>query len=108
MRAVERIYRAEAMKYLASGKTSITCSALLSTSYLSEKGEVYPLYDLGQAAGQCPRLQLRPDAAHRGRSAQGHPPGVIDQEVPQCLDALQGPTRPSASPGRALLALVHG
>ncbi len=42
MRALERVYRAEAMKYLRTGKTDIPCSALTLTSYLPEKGEVYP------------------------------------------------------------------
>jgi len=39
MRVIERIYRAEAMRYLAQGRTSVICSALQSTVYLSEKGE---------------------------------------------------------------------
>jgi hypothetical protein len=42
MRAIERVYRAEAQRYLATGRTGIACSALLSVAYLSEKGEVYP------------------------------------------------------------------
>lgn len=42
MRMLERIYRTEAERYLATGRTRIPCSALLSTAYLSEKGEVYP------------------------------------------------------------------
>jgi MoaA/NifB/PqqE/SkfB family radical SAM enzyme len=42
MRAIERVYRAEAARYLATGRTRIVCSALLSTAYLSETGQVYP------------------------------------------------------------------
>lgn len=41
-RTIQRIYRVEAQRYLATGRTAIVCSALLSTAYLSEKGEVYP------------------------------------------------------------------
>jgi MoaA/NifB/PqqE/SkfB family radical SAM enzyme len=42
MRILEHIYRVEAEHYLATGRTRIGCAALLSTVYLSEKGEVYP------------------------------------------------------------------
>jgi len=69
MRAIERIYRAEAMRYLAGGRTAIGCSALLSTVYLSEKGEVYPctIWDkpLGNVRNTGFRLMPIIEAARR-------------------------------------------
>ncbi len=90
MRAVERIYRAEAMKYLASGKTSITCSALLSTSYLSEKGEVYPCTIWDQPLGNVreSNYALMPiiEAARRNGTRQA----VVDQKCPNCWTPCGG------------------
>ncbi len=108
MRAVERIYRAEAMKYLATGRTSITCSALLLTSYLSEKGEVYPctIWDqpLGNVRNSNYALMPIIEAARRKGTRQA----VVDQKCPNCWTPCEAYPAIGASPGRALLALVHG
>jgi MoaA/NifB/PqqE/SkfB family radical SAM enzyme len=108
MRAVERIYRAEAMKYLASGKTSITCSALLLTSYLSEKGEVYPCTIWDQPLGNVrnSNFALMPiiEAARRNGIRQA----VVEQKCPNCWTPCEAYPAIGASPGRALLALAHG
>ena len=108
MRAVERIYRAEAMKYLATGKTSITCSALLSTSYLSEKGEVYPctIWDqpLGNVRDSNYALMPHIEAARRNGIRQA----VVEQKCPNCWTPCEAYPAIGASPGRALLALAYG
>ncbi len=108
MRAVERIYRSEAMKYLASGKTSITCSALLLTSYLSEKGDVYPctIWDkpLGNVRNSNYALMPIIAAARRNGTRQE----VIDQKCPNCWTPCEAYPAIGASPGRALLALAQG
>jgi MoaA/NifB/PqqE/SkfB family radical SAM enzyme len=108
MRAVERIYRAEAMRYLATGKTDITCSALLSTSYLSEKGEVYPCTIWDRPLGNVRNTQyaLMPiiEAARR----DGVRRAVVEQKCPNCWTPCEAYPAIGASPGRALLALVQG
>jgi MoaA/NifB/PqqE/SkfB family radical SAM enzyme len=108
MRAVERIYRAEAMKYLASGKTSITCSALLSTAYLSEKGEVYPCTIWDQPLGNVRQsnYELMPiiESARRNGTRQA----VVEQRCPNCWTPCEAYPAIGASPARALLALVQG
>jgi len=108
MRAVERIYRSEAMKYLASGKTTITCSALLLTSYLSEKGDVYPctIWDkpLGNVRNSGYALMPIITAARRNGIRQE----VIDQKCPNCWTPCEAYPAIGASPGRAVLALVNG
>jgi MoaA/NifB/PqqE/SkfB family radical SAM enzyme len=108
MRAVERIYRAEAMRYLATGKTGITCSALLSTSYLSEKGEVYPCTIWDRPLGNVRNTQyaLMPiiEAARR----DGVRRAVVEQKCPNCWTPCEAYPAIGASPGRALLALVQG
>ena len=108
MRAVERIYRAEAMRYLATGKTAITCSALLSTAYLSEKGEVYPctIWDrpLGNVRTTGYALMPLIEAARQA----GVRRAVIEQKCPNCWTPCEAYPAIGASPGRALLALVRG
>ena len=108
MRAVERIYRAEAMKYLAEGKTSITCSALLSTAYLSEKGEVYPctIWDHPLGNVRTTQYALMPliEAARRDGTRQA----VVDQKCPNCWTPCEAYPAIGASPLRALVALAQG
>ena len=108
MRAVERIYRAEALRYLATGKTSITCSALLSTSYLSEKGEVYPctIWDkpLGNVRDHGYALMPIIEAARRAGVRQA----VAEARCPNCWTPCEAYPAIGASPLRSLIALVHG
>jgi MoaA/NifB/PqqE/SkfB family radical SAM enzyme len=108
MRAVERIYRAEALRYLATGKTSITCSALLSTSYLSEKGEVYPctIWDkpLGNVRDHGYALMPIIEAARRAGVRQA----VAEARCPNCWTPCEAYPAIGASPLRSLIALVRG
>ena len=101
MRAIERIYRAEAMRYLAKGRTSITCSALLSTSYLSEKGEVYPCTIWDKPLGNAFALSgFRVDADCRGRPPERCPsPRGRGQMPRKSLDALRS-VIPRSAPHR--------
>ena len=39
---IERLYQREALKYLRTGRTPLSCEALGSSFYLSEKGQLYP------------------------------------------------------------------
>jgi len=108
MRAVERIYRAEAMRYLASGRTGITCSALQSTAYLSEKGEVYPCTIWDKPLGNVRRTHyaLLPilEAARRAGVRQA----VVEGRCPNCWTPCEAYPAIGASPLRALAALARG
>ena len=108
MRAIERIYRSEALRYLATGKTSITCSALLSTAYLSEKGEVYPctIWDkpLGNIRHTGYALMPIIEAARRNGTRQA----VAEARCPNCWTPCEAYPAIGASPLRSLVALVQG
>jgi MoaA/NifB/PqqE/SkfB family radical SAM enzyme len=105
MSAIERIYRAEAGRYLAEGRTSITCSALLSTVYLSEKGEVYPCTIWNRPLGnvRTTAFALMPiiEAARR----DGVRRAVAEQKCPNCWSPCEAYPAIAASPARSLLAL---
>ncbi len=107
MRAIERIYRAEALRYLAQGRTSVVCAALLSTVYLSEKGEVYPCTiwnkPLGNVRNTGYALLPLIEAARRS----GVRRAVIDQKCPNCWTPCEAYSAITASPVRSLLALSH-
>jgi MoaA/NifB/PqqE/SkfB family radical SAM enzyme len=108
MRAIERIYRAEAMRYLAGGRTAIGCSALLSTVYLSEKGEVYPctIWDkpLGNVRNTGFRLMPIIEAARR----DGLRRVVVDRRCPNCWTPCEAYSSILASPLKSTLALMAG
>jgi MoaA/NifB/PqqE/SkfB family radical SAM enzyme len=105
MSTIERIYRAEAAQYLVGGRTSIRCSALLSTVYLSEKGEVYPCTIWDQPLGnvRTTAFALMPiiEAARRNGVRQA----VADQKCPNCWSPCEAYPAIAASPVRSLLAL---
>jgi MoaA/NifB/PqqE/SkfB family radical SAM enzyme len=105
MSACERIYRAEAARYLVGGRTSIRCSALLSTVYLSEKGEVYPctIWDrpLGNVRSSAFALMPIIEAARRNGVRQA----IADQKCPNCWSPCEAYPAIAASPVRSLLAL---
>ena len=106
MRAIERVYRAEAQRYLASGRTRITCSALLSSAYLSEKGEVYPcsIWDkpLGNVRQSDYALKPIIDAARRA----GVRRAVATGNCPRCWTPCEAYPSILASPLRAVRALM--
>ncbi|HWA09293.1 MAG TPA: radical SAM protein [Opitutaceae bacterium] len=108
MRAVERIYRSEAMRYLAHEPMSITCSALLSTAYLSEKGDVYPctIWDrpLGNVRTTGYALMPLIEAARR----QGVRQEVADRRCPNCWTPCEAYPAIGTSPLQSLAALVRG
>jgi MoaA/NifB/PqqE/SkfB family radical SAM enzyme len=108
MGAIERIYRVEAGRYLAEGRTSITCAALLSTVYLSEKGEVYPCTiwnrPLGNVRSTAYALMPIIEAARR----DGVRRAVAEQKCPNCWTPCEAYPAIGASPVRSLLALSRG
>jgi Fe-coproporphyrin III synthase len=105
-RAIEHIYRTEALQYLATGRTSITCSALLSTVYLSEKGEVFPctiwnkplgnLRDHGYALMPIIEKARRDDVRR----------AVAKGQCPNCWTPCEAYPSIVASPLRSALAIV--
>ena len=108
MGAIERIYRVEAGRYLAAGRTSITCAALLSTVYLSEKGEVYPCTIWNRPLGnvRTTAFALMPiiEAARR----DGVRRAVAEQKCPNCWTPCEAYPAIGASPVRSLRALYRG
>jgi MoaA/NifB/PqqE/SkfB family radical SAM enzyme len=108
MRAIERIYRAEAMRYLATGRTSIACSALLSTAYLSENGDVYPctIWDKPLGNVRSTGFALMPiiEAARR----DGVREAIAKQRCPNCWTPCEAYPAIGASPVRSLLAFARG
>jgi len=108
MRAIERIYRSEALRYLAEGRTGIGCSALLSTAYLSELGEVYPctIWDkpLGNIRDHAYALAPILDAARRA----GIRKAITEARCPNCWTPCEAYPAIAASPARALAALARG
>jgi len=108
MRAIERIYRAEAQRYLATGHTRIACSALLSTAYLSEKGEVYPctIWDKPLGNVRQTNFALMPIIEEARRD--GVRRAVATGNCPNCWTPCEAHPAILASPLRAGLALVTG
>ena len=108
MRGFERIYRAEARRYLATGRTRIPCSALLSTAYLSEKGEVYPctIWDrpLGNIRTTGYAIMPLIGAARRDGTRRM----VAEGKCPNCWTPCEAYPAIMASPLRSALALVTG
>ncbi|MBK8477971.1 MAG: radical SAM protein [Opitutaceae bacterium] len=104
-RTVERIYRVEAQRYLATGRTAIVCSALLSTAYLSEKGEVYPCTIWDKPLGNVRQtgyalLPLVEQARQNGvRRA------IATRKCPNCWTPCEAHPAILASPLRSALAL---
>ncbi|MGA3008098.1 MAG: hypothetical protein ABSE59_09435 [Opitutaceae bacterium] len=108
MRAVERVYRAEALTYLSTGHTSIVCSALLSTAYLSEKGEVYPCTiwnkPLGNVRNSGYALMPIIEAARR----DGVRRAVAEARCPNCWTPCEAYPSIAASPFKAALTFAAG
>jgi MoaA/NifB/PqqE/SkfB family radical SAM enzyme len=108
MRGFERIYRAEARRYLATGKTQITCSALLNTAYLSEKGEVYPctIWDrpLGNVRSTGYALMPLIEAARRDGTRQA----VVQGKCPNCWTPCEAYPAIMTSPLRSAVTLLTG
>ena len=106
MHTIERIYRTEAQRYLATGRTKITCSALLSTAYLSEKGEVYPCTIWDKPLGNVRNTDyaLMPILEEARRT--GVRRAVAAGKCPNCWTPCEAYPAIIASPLRASLALA--
>lgn len=108
MRAIERIYRSEAIRYLRTGHTAITCSALLSTAYLSEKAEVYPctIWDkpLGNIRSTDYALMPLIEEARR----RGIRKAIAEARCPNCWTPCEAYPAIGTSPVRSLLAFARG
>lgn len=108
LRGLERIYRAEAQRYLSKGVTNITCSALLSTAYLSERGEVYPctIWDKPLGNIRTTEFALMPLLAKARRD--GIRRTIVAGKCPNCWTPCEAHPAILASPLRSAVALVTG
>jgi sulfatase maturation enzyme AslB (radical SAM superfamily) len=107
MRSIERIYRAEAMEYLAKGRTSIVCAALLSTVYLSEKGEVYPCTIWNKPLGNVRTTGYALMPIIKAARRSGVRQAVAEQKCPNCWTPCEAYPAIASSPVRSLLALAR-
>lgn len=106
LRLLERAYRREALRYLDTGNTRVPCAALLSTAYLSAKGEVYPCTIWDKPLGNvrhhgyalAPILALARENGVRADVAAGR--------CPRCWTPCEAYPALAASPLRAARALV--
>jgi Fe-coproporphyrin III synthase len=108
MRGMERIYRAEAMHYLESGKTRIACSALLSTAYVSEKGEVYPCTIWDRPLGNIRNTGFALMPIIEASRKDGTRKAVAEGKCPNCWTPCEAYPAIMASPVRAALTLATG
>lgn len=108
MRAIERIYRAEAARYLKTGRTRIACSALLSTAYLSEKGDVYPctIWDKPLGNIRSSNYALMPIIEKARRD--GVRAAVAKGKCPNCWTPCEAYPAIAASPLKSLRAFAVG
>lgn len=106
MRTLERIYRAEAAHFLARGDTRIGCAALLSTLYLSEKGEVYPctIWDRPLGNVRAHGFDLLP-ILHAAREA-GVRQAIAEHKCPRCWTPCEAYPAIGASPLRSVRTLL--
>jgi len=107
-RAIERIYRVEAQHYLSSGRTHIKCSALLSTAYLSEKGEVYPCTIWDKPLGNIRKTGYALSPIIEAARRAGIRRTVANQKCPNCWTPCEAYPAILASPLRSALALAGG
>ena len=108
MRAVERIYRSEAARYLATGATSIPCSALLSTAYLSEKGQVYPCTIWDKPLGNIREHAFDLMPILRAARADGTREAVRKGACPRCWTPCEAYPAIGAAPLRSAAAWLRG
>jgi MoaA/NifB/PqqE/SkfB family radical SAM enzyme len=108
MQAIERIYRAEAQRYLATGRTRIACSALLSTAYLSERGEVYPCTIWDKPLGNVRDTGYALMPIITSARQRGIRRAVAEGKCPNCWTPCEAHPAIMASPLRAGLALATG
>jgi len=106
MRMVERVYRIEAQRYLARGRTGITCSALLSTAYLSEEGEVYPCTIWDKPLGNIRRTGYALLPIIEEARKTGVRRAISRQKCPNCWTPCEAHPAILASPLRSALTLA--
>lgn len=106
LRLLERAYRREALRYLSTGDTRVPCSALLTTAYLSAKGEVYPctIWDKPLGNVRDHGYALAPVIARaRGDGVRA---AVAAGKCPRCWTPCEAYPALAASPLRAARALI--
>jgi len=107
MGIIERIYRAEANRYLIEGRTSIRCAALLSTVYLSEKGEVFPCTIWNRPLGNVRTTAFAMMPIIEAARRSGVRRAIAQQKCPNCWTPCEAYSAIAASPARSLLAFSH-
>jgi MoaA/NifB/PqqE/SkfB family radical SAM enzyme len=105
LQLLERAYRNEAMRYLTTGLTRVPCAALLTTAYLSSKGEVYPctIWDKPLGNVRDYNYELAPIVAQS--RANGVRAAVKAGKCPRCWTPCEAYPALAASPLRATQAL---
>jgi len=105
-RAVERIYRHEARKYLAGARPGVPCAALQTTVHLSSRGEVYPcsIWDkpLGNVRDHGYMLQPIVEAARQ----VGVRRAIAEGKCPNCWTPCEAYPSILASPWRSVRSLL--
>ena len=107
MGVVERVYRSEAMRYLATGHTGIACSALLQTAYLSEKGQLYPctIWDKPLGSVRDTGYAFMPLIQKAWR--EGVRKAVAEAKCPNCWTPCEAYPAILASPMKSVASLLR-
>ncbi len=108
MRALERIYRSEAISYLNTGKTNIRCSALTLTTYLSEKGEVYPCTIWNKPLGNVRNSNFALMPIIEAAREKGIQKTIRAGKCPNCWTPCEAYPAIASAPVRSMAAFIRG
>lgn len=106
LRMLERAYRNEALRYLTTGGTRVPCAALLSTAYLSAKGEVYPCTIWDKPLGNVRDHAYSLAPIIKKARLNGVRADVAAGRCPRCWTPCEAYPALAASPVRAARALL--
>jgi MoaA/NifB/PqqE/SkfB family radical SAM enzyme len=107
MQLFEKIYRNEALQYLNQGNTNINCAALLTTTYLSEKGEVYPCTIWNKPLGNIRNTNYQLLPIIKNAQQQGIRKEIIEKKCPQCWTPCEAYPAIINSPLKSLKTLLQ-
>lgn len=84
MSFVEKTYQRKALEYLRTGETPQVCAALMSSCYLSEKGEVYPCTIWNQKLGSIRETHYELHPLLHSEKAQELRDLILNKKCPNC------------------------
>jgi radical SAM protein with 4Fe4S-binding SPASM domain len=96
------------MKYLRTGKTDITCSALTLTTYLSEKGEVYPCTIWNKPLGNVRESNFALMPIIEAARQKGIQKAIRSRKCPNCWTPCEAYPAIAAAPVRSMVSLIRG